>query len=61
MNANIILTKDREGEAVSEDLSQREDGIFAKYLLKSKYSDLVLLFIVALAFIALIFLSASPV
>jgi len=61
MNANIILTKDREGEAVSEDLSQREDGIFTKYLLKSKYSDLVLLFIVALAFIALIFLSASPV
>ncbi len=53
----VSLTKDREGDAVS-DLDQRGDCIFMKCLLKSKYSDLVLLCVVAFAFIALILFSA---
>ncbi len=43
------------------DLDQRENCIFMKCLLKSKYSDLVLLCAVALAFIALILFSAALV
>lgn len=45
---------------MSEDQDQREDCIFMKCLLKSKYSDLMLLCTVSLAFIALILLSAAP-
>jgi hypothetical protein len=46
---------------VSEDLEQQKDCILIRCLLKSKYSDLVLLCAVALAFIALILISVAPI